>query len=237
MCAQALYWGGRSLEEADSVLSAVQAFEQAADVAGAPIEIKGNALLEAARIFLRQKNYEQSFKILDRAEKEVAGSEFAPEVTYLKGLVLFENGAVDDAKTNFEFVSSKYPGSAEADKARVGLTRIALQAKEYATAQTIAQRVATSRTDGTGAEAQYLSGLSYLQSSDWQHAITAFLRVRYVFPSHETWLAKAYIGLGTAYIQTNDSARAKESYQQVLKILKSGEDFEEASRQLKRLGQ
>jgi TolA-binding protein len=234
---QALYWCGRSLEEADSALSAVQAFEQAADALRAPIEIKGNALLEAARICLKRKDYERSFKILDRAEKDLAGSDFAPEAAYLKGYVLLENGATDDAKAKFDFVVSKYPTRVEADKARIGLTRIALQEKEFAAGQTLAQQVATSRTDEIGAEAQYFSGLIYSRSNDWQNAITAFLRVRYVFPSHETWLAKAYIGLGEAYEKTNDLIKARESYQQVLKILKSGDDFDEASKQLKRLGQ
>lgn len=234
---QAMYWSGRSLEEADSALAAVQAFQQAADAPRAPIEIKGNALLEAGRIYLKQKDYERSFQILDRAEKDLAGSEFAPEAAYLKGFVLFENGASDDAKAKFEFVASKYPTRVEADKARIGLVRIALQEKDFARGQELAQQVATSRTDEIGAEAQYLSGLIYSLNKDWQNAITAFLRVRYVFPSHETWLAKAYLGLGKAYEQSNDPVKAKESYQQVLKILKSGDDFEEATQQLKRLGQ
>jgi tetratricopeptide (TPR) repeat protein len=88
-----------------------------------------------------------------------------------------------------------------------------------------------------GAEAQYLSGVAYSEGGNWQNAITAFLRVRYVFPSHERWLAKANIGLGKAYEQMKDIPKAKESYQQVLKIFNSGEEFEEASLRLKNLGQ
>jgi TolA-binding protein len=234
---QALYWYARSLQESDSITDAASAYQVAADAPNVSENMKGEALLEAGRIYLMQKDYEQSFKVLDRAEKDLANTEFAPQVAYLKGVVFFENGATDDAKTKYEFVASRYPSTVEADRARTGLAKIALRGKEYAAAQRLAQGVATTRTDDVGAEAQYLSGLTYAQSGDWQNAITAFLRVRYVFPSHEIWLAKAYLGLGQAYEQVNDVIKAKESYQQVLKVSKSGEEFEAASQRLKVLGQ
>ena len=235
--AQAIYWQGRSMQEMGSNGEAATLYQNAAGVPNAPVNIKGNALLESARIYLSQKDYERSFGVLDRAEKDLAGSEFAPEVAYMKGLVFFENGAGDDAKTKFEFVVSKYGTTTEAAKSRIGLVRIALKEKDFASAQGLAQQVATSRTDEIGAEAQYLSGVSFAESGDWQSAITAFLRVRYIFPSHERWLAKANIGLGKAYEQVKDVPKAKEAYQQVLKVFSSGEDFEEASRRLKNLGQ
>ena len=235
--AQALYWQGRSLQEAGNIADAARAYLDAADVPNAAMNIKGNALLESARIYLKLKDYEQSFRVLDRAEKDLAGSEFSSVVPYVKGLVFYENGASDDAKAKFEFVISQFGSTGEADKSRIGLVRIALKEKDVATAQILAQQVATSRTDEVGAEAQYLSGLTYAESGDWQNAITAFLRVRYVFPSHERWLAKANIGLGKAYEQMKDISKAKEAYQQVLKVYNSGEDFEEASRRLKILGQ
>jgi TolA-binding protein len=151
--------------------------------------------------------------------------------------VFYENGASDDAKAKFEFVISKFGPTVEADKSRIGLVRVALKEKDVASAQSLSQQVATSRTDEVGAEAQYLSGVTYAESGGWQNAITAFLRVRYVFPSHERWLAKANIGLGKAYEQMKDIPKAKEAYRQVLKVYSSGEDFEEASRRLKNLGQ
>ena len=235
--AQALYWQGRSLQEVGNAADAARVFSDAADVPNAPVNIKGNALLESARIYLKLKDYEQSFRVLDRAETNLAGSEFSSVVAYEKGLVFYENGATDDAKTKFEFVISRFGSTVEADKSRIGLVRIALKGKDVASAQTLSQQVATSRTDAVGAEAQYLSGATYGESGDWQNAITAFLRVRYVFPSHERWLAKANVGLGKAYEQMKDIPKAREAYQQVLKVYNSGEDFEEASSRLKSLGQ
>ena len=235
--AQALYWQGRSLQEAGNDAEAARAYSNAADVPDAATSIMGNALLESARIYLKLKNYEESFRVLDRAEKSLAGSEFSSVVAYLKGLVFYENGASDDAKAKFEFVIAKFGTTVEADKSRIGLARIALREKNLSSAQSLSQQVATTRTDEVGAEAQYLSGMSYAAGSDWQNAITAFLRVRYVFPSHERWLAKANVELGKAYEQTKDTSKAREAFQQVLKVYKTGEEFEEATAHLKNLGQ
>ncbi len=229
---QALFWLGKSLQEADSAVAAAVAYEEAADAPGASVNIRGNALLESARIFIIRKEYEQAYKVLADAENTLSTTEFAPEVAYTKGLVFLDNSAVDDAKATFEFIVSKYPTSLEADKARNVLSRMAITAKQYSVAQELAQRIATSRTDEVGAEAQYLSGFAFEQNSEWQQAVTAYLRLRYVFPSHGRWLAKAYVGLGRAYEQLQDLAKARESYQQVLKILQNGEEFDEATRRL-----
>jgi TolA-binding protein len=235
--AQALYWQGKSLQEAGNDAEAAKAYSAAAEVPNSALNITGNALLESARIYLKLKNYEQSFRVLDEAEKRLAGSEFSSVVAYVKGLVFFENGATDDARAKFEFVISKFATTVEADKSRIGLVRIALKDKNLSSAQTLSQQVATSRTDEIGAEAQYLSGITYASGNEWQNAITAFLRVRYVFPSHERWLAKANVGLGKAYEQMKDTPKAREAFQQVLKVYNSGEEFEEASAHLKNLGQ
>lgn len=233
---QALFWLGKSLQEADSLVAAASAYQEAADAAGASVDIRGNALLESARIFLNRKDYEQAYKVLADAENTLSTTEFAPEVGLTKGRVFLDNGALDDAKSAFEFVISKYPTSVEADKARNALTRMAIAAKQFPSAQELSQGVATSRTDEVGAEAQYLSGFAFEQNGEWQQALTAYLRLRYVFPSHERWLAKAYLGLGHAYEELKDAAKARESYQQVVKMLQNGAEFDEATRRLTTLG-
>jgi TolA-binding protein len=169
------------------------------------------------------------------AEKELANTPSAAEVSYIKGMLFYENGASDEARNQFEFVISKYPGTDQADRARMGLAMISLDSHNFSAAQSLAQQVATSRTDQVGAEAQYLSGESYLQSKEWQNAVTSFLRVRYVFPSYETWVAKALLGLGQAYEGLGNRLKAKEAYQSALKMQKEGEVASAASQRLKAL--
>jgi TolA-binding protein len=233
--AAAFYWLGRSLAESGKLAEAAAAYSQAAGVKSAPDQIVSSSLLEAIAIYRKQKQYDQAFALLMTAEKELANTPSAAEVSYIKGMLFYENGASDEARNQFEFVISKYPGTDQADRARMGLAMISLDSHNFSAAQSLAQQVATSRTDQVGAEAQYLSGESYLQSKEWQNAVTSFLRVRYVFPSYETWVAKALLGLGQAYEGLGNRLKAKEAYQSALKMQKEGEVASAASQRLKAL--
>jgi len=231
----ALYWMGKSLAALNRLSEAATAYDQASLSRGVTEKMKAGALLEAIGILVQLKNFEQAYNLITRAEKELATTEWAPEVAYLKGSLFFENNSVTEAKSQFEFVISKYGSTPQADKARVGLARIHLRNREYTAAQTLAQRVATSRIDEIGAEALYLTGVIYFETKDWKNAETAFLRMRYVFPSHEGWLVKAYLSLGQVYEEMKNTAKAREAYQNVLKLQKEGEAFAEATRRLKNL--
>jgi TolA-binding protein len=233
--AAAFYWLGRSLAESGKLAEAATAYAQAAEVKNAPGQIVSSSFLEAIAIYRSQKQYDQAFALLTQAEKELVNTPSAAEVGYVKGMLFYENGALEEARSQFEFVTSRHPGTFQADKARVGLSNILLALHNFSAVQSLAQQVATSRTDQVGAEAQYLSGASYLQSKDWQNAVTAFLRVRYVFPSYDTWVAKALVGLGQVYEQLGNRLKAKEAYQSALKIQKQGEVASVASQRLKAL--
>jgi TolA-binding protein len=95
--------------------------------------------------------------------------------------------------------------------------------------------VATTRNDAIGAEAQYLLATIFAERKDWNNAVTAYLRVRYVFPSYEEWVTKAYLGLGIAYENLNDLRKAKEAYQNVLRLKKDEPSVVEAERRLQAL--
>ncbi|MFH0990454.1 MAG: tetratricopeptide repeat protein [bacterium] len=233
--ASAQYWLGMSLAGANRSIEAAAAFDQAAALPQAPQKVVANSLFEAAAIYQRLKNFDQALNLLGRAEKGLKGTEYLSEIAYLKGAIFYENNAADEAKRQFEFVVLKHPKTISADKSRVGLARIAIANKDYAGALTLAQAVATSRTDEFGAEAQFLSGTAYAGMNDWQNAATAFLRMRYVFPKYEEWLVKAYLELGGAYEELKNVPRAKEAYQNVQKLQKEGELFNEAARRLKNL--
>jgi len=95
--------------------------------------------------------------------------------------------------------------------------------------------VATSRTDDVAAEAQYLFGMALTSQKKWDDAVTAFLRVKYVFPAYEEWLAKSYLGMGAAYEGLQDLNKAKDAYQNVMMFKKEEESVAEAQRRLKKL--
>lgn len=234
--ATALQSLGKSLAEGGKLAEAAGVYEQVVGTKGVSQKIVANSLLEAAQLYHALKKYDQAMSVLSKAETQLGDAEYAGEIVYLKGMVFSDNGDAQEAKNQFEFAIAKYGSTVAADKARLGLAHINLRAKDFNAAQTLAQKVATSRTDEVGAEAQYLSGLAYSESKDWQNAVTAFLRVRYVFPSFGGWLAKAYLGLGQAYEELKDAKSAKDAYENVLKLQKEGDVFAEASRRLKNLG-
>lgn len=233
--ATALYWMGKSLAALNRLPEAAAAYEQAATSSGGTQKITAGALIDAVHLHAQLRNYEQAYNLIAKGEKDLAATEWASEIAYLKGLLFFENEAIPEAKNQYELVTAKFASTPQADKARVGLVRIHLRNGELVAGQALAQKVATSRTDEIGAEAQYLNGVIFMENKDWRNAETAFLRMRYVFPSHEVWLAKAYLSLGVTYEAMNNPPKARDAYQNVLKLQKEGETVTEASRRLKNL--
>jgi tetratricopeptide (TPR) repeat protein len=140
-----------------------------------------------------------------------------------------------EAIAQFEQVIKDYSDLPIADDARVAQSRIYFESQDYDRAKAVAEKVATSRKDEAGAEAQYIVGASLAGKKDWANVITALLRVKYVFPSYDRWVGRAYLGLGDAYEQTMDMRRARESYLTVLKLKTDNSVIEEAQRRLKKM--
>lgn len=233
--ATALFWSAKSLAALNRLPEAASTFERAAGATGATAQLAANALLEAGQLYFRQKHYDQVLRVFSSLESKYPASEPAAEASYLKGRIFLENGDEQEAKSRFEFVIQKHPTSDAAARSKVMLAQISLKAGDVGKAQTYAQEVATSRNDEIGAEAQYLIASMYAERRDWQNAVTAYLRVRYVFPSFEEWVTKAYLGLGIAYENLNDIPKAREAYQNALKLKKDEQSVAEAQRRLSAL--
>lgn len=235
LAATAYYWIGKSYRSQNKLLDAVSAFERASALKGAPDKVVGEALLEASEIYVALKSYEKALASLSAIERSFSDSEVAPEAAFLKGGVFLENGDGQEAKNQYRFVVDRFPKSMAADRSQLALATMILEESNYKEARGLAERVAASRTDDIGAKAQYLVAQSFLREQDWQNAITSFLRIRYIFPAHEEWLAKSYLGLGEAFEQTNERLKAREAYQNVLKMDRQAPAVAEAQKRLKRL--
>ncbi|MGH2566722.1 MAG: tetratricopeptide repeat protein, partial [Bacteroidota bacterium] len=232
----ALYWNGKSLQALNRLQEAAGVFERVASAPGVPAKLASSALLEAGGIYVHQKIYDRALAAFSKIESSYRETDASAEASYMKGAVFLENADSGEAANQFQFVVRQYPASDGAARSKVALARIHQKKGDGTTAQKFAQEVATSRNDAIGAEAQYLSGSIFEAQQDWQHAITAYLRVRYVFPSYEEWVTKAYLGLGIAYENTRDIPKAREAYQNVLRLKKDANAVIEAERRLKELG-
>ncbi|MBI2619619.1 MAG: tetratricopeptide repeat protein [Ignavibacteriales bacterium] len=233
--ATAYYWIGRSYLAQERLLDAATAFERAAGLSKGVASVVGQSILEAGEVYRSLKSYEKALEVLSKAEKMNAGAEVVSEAMVRKGAIYEATGDLASALQQYNMVISANSRARSADKARVSLARLYMRETNYTDGHRLAADVATSRTDELGAEAQYVIGLIYSAQRDWQSAATAFLKVRYVFPSQEEWLAKAYLGLGNAYERMNDHAKAREAYRTVLKLERQKESVAEAQQRLKSL--
>ncbi|MCX6121711.1 MAG: tetratricopeptide repeat protein [Ignavibacteriales bacterium] len=216
---------------------AALAFERAANVPSAAEKLIGESLFEAAEIYTVQHKPDKAILTLQNLQGKVNEPEIIAEAKFRTGEILRSLGKNAEADAQFGQVIQEYGDLPIADKARVAQARMYFELQDYDRAKTAAEKVATSRKDETGAEAQYIVGASLAGKKDWSNVITALLRVKYVFPSYERWVGRAYLGLGDAYEQTKDARRARESYLTVLKLKTESSVIEEAQRRLKRMEQ
>jgi tol-pal system protein YbgF len=233
--ATALYWVAKCLRGQNKLNDAATTLESAIRAENASPGIVAHSLEEAAEIYTLQKQYDKAFSALTRIVKEFKDSEVYPDALYQMGRLYFENGNLNDAKDAFESVISQFPSSTAAVKGNIGLVRIDIAKGNFSAAENRTKEIATTRTDEFGAEAQYLSGLAFSGAKEWKNAITALLRVKYVFPSYDHWVAKSYVALGDAYVATKDSRRAKTAYQNALKFKQETETVTEAQKGLEKL--
>lgn len=233
--ANAWFWIGRSYEMLGRMLDAASAFDRAAAIPNATVRIRAEASFQSGEAYRALKSYEKAAEAYQQAVTAGKGTTIASDAAFRLGTVSEERGDIADALQKYNGVIAAHPGTEASDRAKLALARIYIRETNYAEAEALATQVATTRTDRIGAEAQYLIGLQFAQQGDWANAIPAYLRVRYIFPSHEEWLAHAALGLGEAYEATDDFARAREAYQSVMRMEQQKDAAAEAQRRLKRM--
>jgi TolA-binding protein len=237
LLASAHYALGKCYRVQGSPDEAALTFERAANVPDAAEKVVGESLFEAAEIYSSQHNADKAILILQNLQEKVKDPEIIAEAKLRTGEALRSLGKNADANAQFEEVVKDYSDLPIADEARIAQARMYFESQDYDRAKSAAEKVAVSRKDETGAEAQYIVGASLAGKKDWANVISALLRVKYVFPSYTRWVGRACLGLGDAYEQTKDVRRARESYLSVLKLKTDSSVIEEAIRRLKRMEQ
>jgi TolA-binding protein len=212
-------------------------YVRAANTPNASEKIIGESLFEAAEIYDSRHKEDKAIHTLQLVQDKVKDPEIVAEAKVRMGRVFLSAVNVRNASEQFDQVIRDFGDMNAADAARVARARIYFQASEFDSAKTVAEKAAKSRKDELGAEAQYIIGASFAGKKEWANVITALLRVKYIFPSYERWVGRAYLGLGDAYEQTNDKKHARESYQAALKSKTDSSVINEAQRRLKKMGQ
>jgi TolA-binding protein len=230
----AYFWIGKSLILSDQPDNALQAFNQVVN-AYPSSQAAENALLEIGNLYLSEKNFAEAISTFQRLEANFQGRDVAIEAAYQEGVAFELSGDVEKARTQFETLAKKYLESIYAAKSKVHIARIYRNEGKSSEALAILNDVARSRTDEIGAEAQFDLGVTQQLARQYEDAIAAFLRVRYVFPSAEEWVARSYLRLGECYKATKQVEKARSAYEAVLKSHGNDEFGKEAEQKLKEL--
>jgi len=91
------------------------------------------------------------------------------------------------------------------------------------------------RTDEVGAEAQFRIGETLALQQQHKEAVTALLRVKYIFPAAKDWIARSYLTMGECYEKIAEKGKAREAYLMVIKTNKEDEFGKEAERKMRDL--
>lgn len=221
----------------DNLMESALTFERAASMGGRGSKLAGDALLEASDIYAAQNNRPKARSMLQKIEEDFRDPVVLAEAAYRQGLLLFAEGKSPEAKNRFEALIARSPNLPVADKCRVAVAKISIVGGDFSSAQSLVELVATTQTNELGAEAQFLVGETLAGKKDWKNAIPAYLRVKYVFGAYEKWVARAYLGLGAVYETTQEFRKAKEAYENVIKLNQEEKIVGEAQRRLKSLEQ
>jgi len=230
--AQASYRLAESYRLQGNLTEAAETYERTATLTGVTPTLAGRSVLDAARIYIDQGASQKALGVLDGVIKKNAVKAVVAEARLLRGILFERAGNRGEAAAEYQALVTDLPTLDVTDDARVRLARIHLAGSRPEEARTLAERVATSRKDALGAEAQCLVAETYAAQSNWAEALKAYLRVRYVFPSHAKWITRSAVGAGIAYERLGDPGKAADQYRSAVKTAGDAAAVKEAQDRL-----
>ncbi len=212
---------------------AAQTFEEAGAVPDPKPPIAARALIEAGTLYEKMKLADRAVSAFSRAAAVSAQPDVKAEAGYRLGVLYEDRGNAAEASSRYEAVIRAYPREYYADAARVRLATLMASAGRIPKGLDLAGTVASGRTDDLGAQAQYVVGVLLSEQKEWTKAVEAFLRIRYVFPSVEEWIARGYVGLGEAYEHLNQLKNARTAYGNAVRMKNVPDAVRDATSRLK----
>ena len=194
-----------------------------------------SAVIEWGQELRNQRVYDGAIKVYEDAYNKIQTPQSRAEFLYWKAVTLNDKGDVASAYDVYDEIVQYYDGSIFADKARLDLGSVEMNARRYGNAVKYFQNLANKRTDDLGAAAQYNLGMLYQAQSKSNESITAFVRVLNSFPANDEWVTKANLRLGDIYTKMKDIRRAKEMYKAVLDKHPDDDYGKEAQQKTRRL--
>jgi TolA-binding protein len=191
--------------------------------------------IELGKMLTDLKKYDEAVTVYQNAIGKIPESPEIPKLIYDKAMVQIEKGDIPGAYESLNNVVQNYDGTVSAVNAKFQLGMLELTRESYETANILFKDIAENNSDVTGAKAQYYWGLSLFKQGSTDDAITAFVRVKFVFPTFKEWYSKSMLQLGECYEKKKDIAKAREIYQAVLKTNRGNAYSAQAQKKLRSL--
>lgn len=220
--------------EMNNTAKALETYGQMAANERIPQIDRLKARLKSAEIYCNSGNYQKAEENLKQcllaADREVAAE------AYTKlGFVAEAQGRESEALTLYENLVRTYPNAKPTDNARLALARLYVKRQLFSDAKSLLEQVSSTRKDTLAAEAYCALGDLALLENNPSAALKSYLRVKYLFPSDEEYLGRAYLGMGRAYEKMKNTEEARKMYNAILRLHVSRQLESEARKYLEQL--
>ncbi|MEI7812953.1 MAG: tetratricopeptide repeat protein [Ignavibacteria bacterium] len=231
----AYYWIGKSASNLGQNEEALYNFNLVFN-SSLNSEIGISSVLEIGRIHTDLKNYDNAIKVYSIAiDKLPPESPKLAEITFNRAMVYTTKGDMNHGYEDFNYIVQYYSNSVFSSNAKFEVGLIELSRNNFEVCDPLFKELSENRTDELGAKAQYYYGVSLFNQNKTDDAITALVRVKFVFSGFDQWLTSSFLKLGGCYEKKGDKEKAKEMYKTVLTRHKGDNYGVEARNKLKDL--
>lgn len=232
--ANAYYWIAKSASFLKRDSEAIENFNRVISIS-TKSDIGISAAVDVSNIYLSKNDFVSAIKVLNNSIDAQPTSNRVPELLYLRAVAEIKSANLDDAYKTLDQIVSYYEGTVFSAKAKIELSKLEINRKNYDNALILLKELSEKRLDDIGAQAQYLVGQIYYEQNNINDAIIALVRVRSVYSGYDEWYTRSLLRLGDCYVKLNDKQQAREMYRAVINRHKTGELAQEANRKLKQL--
>jgi TolA-binding protein len=198
-------------------------------------EFASAAVIELAEAYVDEGNTDGAIALYGEAINKFGQSAKKAEILFARAQLYTEKGDITAAYNDYNTLMTDHEGSIFAENAKLEIGILELARKNYQSAEALFRELSETRTDDVGARAQYYLGMSLYEQEKYDDAISAFVRVTFIFSRFEEWTSRSYMQLGEIYTKREDKLKAREMYKAVLARHKGDEIGEEAAQKMRAL--
>jgi TolA-binding protein len=213
--ARALYQLGRAYELEDNQQQAVSYYEEILRNFD-DTEVAQNVRLMTGVSYIKLKRYRAAVGALEGFAAKYPKSPLLSEAAYQLGVAQMNVPDRQSAKRVFRQVIVDHPDDIFADRSRLQLARLHIEAKEYKMSLDTLDRVVARRNDDLAAEALLLMGESYLSLKKPADALQAFKDVYEQYAEYPVLVERARLGGGESYERLRDTRQAIDLYEKIV---------------------